>query len=347
VAGRTLTERELNRALLARQLLLERADLPLGQAIERLGGLQTQYAPSGYLALWTRLRGVERGDLTAALERRRVIQGTLLRATIHMVTAREYAPTAAAIRDARRTWWLRAAGGPDAERRVAAAAREVRRLLSDGPVRRADIVGTLGLDGVTWGGVGLWLDLVRVPPSGTWDRRRADLYALASDWVPAGGKATPAEGAVRLVRRYLRAFGPASRKDVAGWSGLPLATIDAALRFVRTRRFVDEHGRELLDVPGAPLPDPETPAPVRFLGTFEPILMVHARRTQILPDEHRPAIFNAKMPQSIGTFLVDGRVAGTWTLEGGRVRTSPFAPFDRATAREVREEAERLTAFMA
>jgi hypothetical protein len=346
VAERTLTERQLNRALLARQLLLERVDRPLGPAIERLGGLQTQYAPSGYVALWTRLARFERADLTVALEQRRVIQGTLLRATIHMVTAREYTPIASAIREARRSWWLRAAGGPGAEPKVTAAAREVRRLLSDGPVRRADIVEALGLDRVTWGGVGLWLDLVRVPPSGTWDRRRADLYALASDWV-GGGSATPEEGVVSLVRRYLRAFGPASRGDVVGWSGLSASTIATALRSVRTRRFVDERGGELLDVPGAPLPEPETPAPVRFLGTFEPSLMVHARRTQILPDAYRPAIFNTKMPQSIGTFLVDGHVAGTWKLEGGGVRPSPFEVLDRASAREVREEAERLTAFMA
>jgi hypothetical protein len=274
-----------------------------------------------------------------------VIQGTLMRATIHMVAAGEYGPIAAGIRESRRAWWLRAAGaraGPD----VADAAARVRDLLSDGPMQRADIVDVLGLDGRTWGGVGLWLDLVRVPPSGTWDRRRADLYGLAEEWLDIE-HARAADGAELLVRRYLRAFGPASRKDICGWSGLSASEVENALTSVRTRRFADERGRELLDLPGSPLPHPETPAPVRFLPTFEPSLMVHARRTQILPDEYRSAIFNSKMPHSIGTFLVDGRVAGTWKHQGGAVRPSAFDRLEPATAREVRDEADRLTAFMA
>lgn len=180
---RTLTERQLNRALLARQLLLERAEMPLARAIERIGGLQTQYAPSGYIGLWSRLSGFERADLTRALERRRVIQGTLMRATIHMVTARDYAPMEAAVRESRRAWWLRASRKATEAAVIEADAARVRALLAGGPRRRKDVVDELGMDSVAWNGAVLWLDLVRVPPSGTWEQRRADLYALAQDWL--------------------------------------------------------------------------------------------------------------------------------------------------------------------
>ena len=163
-AGRTLTERELNRALLARQLLLERASSPIPKAIERIGGLQTQYAPSAYIGLWSRVDGFGRDDLTRALERRSVVQGTLMRVTIHMISARDYWPMTEAIRRARRESWLGATRRRVVERDVIEASERVRGLLSDGPRRRKELMKELGVDSTTWNGVGMWLDLVRVPP---------------------------------------------------------------------------------------------------------------------------------------------------------------------------------------
>jgi Winged helix DNA-binding domain len=346
VIERTLSERELNRALLARQLLLDRVELPLTRAIERIGGLQTQYAPPGYIGLWSRMAGFQRADLTAALERRGVVQGTLMRTTIHMVPRRDYPLMVAGLRESRRASWLQLArleGGAPA---VASAARRVGALLNQGPRRRSDIVRELGLDPMIWIGVGLWIDLVRVPPSGTWDQRRADLYGLAQDWL-GPFDADPNAGLDLLVRRYLGAFGPATRRDIATWTGVPLPEVVGALARLRTRRFRDDHGNELLDLPRGPLPDPGTPAPLRFLPTFDAALLVHARRTQILPEVHRPKVFHTKTPHSIGTFLVDGQVAGTWKHERGAVRPTPFERLPRATQRELNDEAERLTAFMA
>lgn len=343
---RTLTERDLNRAVLARQLLLERSTSPIPRAIERIGGVQAQYAPSSYVGLWSRLEGFERDDLTRALDRRSVIQGTLMRMTIHLVSARDYWPMTEAIRSARRAWWLGATRGRAIERDVAEAAERARGLLAGGPRRREELVKELGVDGTTWNGVGTWLDLVRVPPSGTWERRSADLYALAEDWL-GPSETTPERGLELLLRRYLGAFGPASRKDIANWSGLPLAVISPALEGLRLRRFRDRDGAELLDLPRAPLPDPATPSPVRFLPTWDATLLAHARRTQILPERYRPRIFHTKTPHSAPTFLVDGQVAGTWRFERDAVTITPFEPLSRRIRRELDEEGERLAAFHA
>jgi hypothetical protein len=344
VAERILTELELNRALLARQLLLERAALPVPRALERIGGLQTQYAPSAYIGLWSRLAGFARDDLTRALERRTVVQATLMRATIHMVSARDYPLLAEAIRQDRREWWLKAHRGRADARKVAAAARRTRSLLAERPLRRSELDEELRSDSVTWNGVGLWLDLVRVPPSGTWEQRRADLYATADDWL-GPSDATPDQGLDRLVRRYLAGFGPATLQDVASWAALPVSTLAPAVERLRLRRFLDSRGGELLDLPRAPLPDAETPAPIRFLPTWDAVLLVHARRTQILPERLRRLVFDTKTPHSVPTFLVDGRVAGTWKHERGRVQLEPFERLSRGARRELAEEAERLNAL--
>jgi hypothetical protein len=149
------------------------------------------------------------------------------------------------------------------------------------------------------------------------------------------------------VRRYLAGFGPASRGDVASFTGVPIGTLQPVLDGLRLRRFRAEDGGELIDLPRAPLPPADTPAPVRFLPTWDATLLVHARRTQILPEEHRPRIFNTKTPQSVPTFLVDGAVAGTWRHDAGRVDVEPFGRLDRASTRALREEAARLAAFHA
>jgi hypothetical protein len=342
-AERTLSELELNRALLARQLLLERAKTSLPRALERIGGLQAQYAPSMYIGLWSRVEGFEREQLTRALERRTVVQGTLMRMTIHLVSKRDYWPFALAVRQARREAWLKTRA-PTA-REISAAARSVRRAIGGGSMTSAEFDSALGArEGpiAVWrNGVGLWVDLVRVPPSGTWDRRRADIYGLAEEWVGPENFGE-ADGLVHLVRRYLGGFGPATRKDIADYCGLGLTAIDPALKKLTLRRFRAEDGTELVDLPRAPLPDAQAPAPVRFLPTWDATLLAHARRTGILPEVHRPTVFNIKTPQSVSTFLVDGVVAGTWKHEKGRVKTEPFGRLDAATRREVKAEADRL-----
>jgi hypothetical protein len=342
---RTLTRRELNRALLARQLLLERGDMPLPRALERVGGIQAQYAPSMYIGLWSRVAGLERQALTNALVERSVVQATLMRVTIHLVSREDFWPFALATREVRRALWLRTRPEPVSARAMAGAARTLRaRLDGTGVLKRTEIEALLGKSRAM--GAGLWVDLVRAPPSGTWERRRADLFALAEDWIG------PPEVGVReatehLVRRYLGAFGPASRKDIASFTGIPLTPLDAVLARLGLRRFASGDGEELLDVPDGALPDADVPAPPRFLPTWDATLLTHARRTGILPEEHRPKIFSTKAPQSFPTFLVDGAVAGTWRYERGEVELSPFAPLDAADERALRAEAERLAAFHA
>jgi Winged helix DNA-binding domain len=342
---RTLTQRELNRALLARQLLLERSSLPLPRALERIGGIQAQYAPSMYLGLWSRLRDFRRDALTRALERRTVVQATLMRSTIHLVSARDYWPLADGVRGPRRAWWERVTTDRLPADEMAAAAERLRAALADGPLRRTEIEALLGKDVAR--GIGMWIDLVRAPPSGTWERRRADLYATASDWLGDPPEHSEAAGAELLVRRYLTGFGPATRADIAGWAGIPVGAIVPGLERVELRRFASEDGDELLDLPRAPLPPAATPAPVRFLPTWDATLLAHARRTQILSEEHRPRIFHIRNPQSVPTFIVDGAVAGTWRYESGRIDLEPFGRLDRATTRALRDEAARLAAFHA
>jgi hypothetical protein len=341
VAERVLTQRELNRALLARQLLLERARLPLAKAVERLGGIQNQYAPNAYIRLWSCLEGFERDDLTRALERRTLVQATLMRATIHVVSRRDFWPLAAAIRAPQREWWLRVQRPHPDERVLETTAAELDALMTDGPRRQEELVAVVGRG---WGMVGPWLELVRVPPSGTWEQRRAHLFQTAERWIGTDHVDPPA-ALDHLVRRYLGGFGPASRGDIAQWAGAKVKDVAPALERLRLRRFRDEQGAELLDLPRAPLPDPETRAPVRFLPTWDAVLLVHARRAGVLPEKHRPRVFSTKNPPSVPTFLVDGQVAGTWRYEGGRVRLSPFERLGREAQRELRDEAERLEAF--
>jgi len=342
----TLTALQLNRALLARQFLLERSSLSMVETVERIGGLQTQYAPSGYIGLWSRLQNFRREALTTALEQRRVIQGSLLRSTIHMVSARDYPYFLAAVKPARQEWWRRTRkefGTIDME----VAITTFRDHLRGGPRPAGELKALLAAHGypaLAWNGVAQWVDMVRVPPSGTWDQRRADLYGLADDWV-GSSKVSEAAGLEHVVRRYLGGFGPATVREIAEWAGVPPPRIGAILGRLSLRRFRDEKGRELVDLPRAPLPEASTPAPVRFLPTWDATLLVHARRTQILPERYRPLVFNTKTPHSKPTLLIDGAIAGTWRYEGGRVQVEPFEPLPRRVRAEVNDEAQRLAAF--
>ena len=298
-----------------------------------------------YVGLWSRLDGFERARLTEALERREVVQATLMRSTIHLVSRADFWPFALAVRKPRRASGLRAALDPPSRAATAGAARALRRRLErDGVLRRAEIEELLGKRRAQ--AVGLWVDVVRAPPSGTWERRRADLYALAEDWI-GPPELTLRAATELLVRRYLAGFGPASAKDVASFTGLSATALAPALASLELERFRGEGGEELLDLPGAPLADPDTPAPPRFLPTWDATLLVHARRTGVLPEEHRPKLFSTRTPHSFPSFLVDGAVAGKWRHDGGRIEIEPFGRLDAATRRALDEEAERLLALHA
>jgi hypothetical protein len=298
-----------------------------------MGGIQSQYAPNAYIRLATSVDGFRRDDLTRALERGALVQGTLLRSTIHLVSAREYWLYAAGIRQALRDWQLRV--DRETERTMRRRAERLQAALAEGPKTAKDLGPLLR------GHTSLWVELVRLPPSGTWERRRADLYALAEQVV---GPCTVSEekGRDHLVRAYLRGFGPASLEDVASWAGVPARLLTPSLERVRLRRLPGD----LLDLPRAPLPAAEIPAPPRLLPTWDAVLLVHARRTGVLPEEHRPVVFSTKNPPSVPTFLVDGRVAGAWRLEGSGIRLEPYGRLSRAVRAALLAEGERLAAAL-
>lgn len=351
VPPRILTTRHLNRIVLERQSLLKRRRGPITGVVRRIAGLQTQYAPSGYVGLWSRAEGLRRDDLTRALEQSRIVQATLMRATIHMVAADDYWPFTLAIGDARRAWWLRVARARDlddtAYPEVAALLVEA---LADGPRTRSELLEVVGGSGLTrqvWEGASLWVDLLRMPPRGTWQRRRADLYGRADLALGPPPRMTTDAAVRHLISRYLGGFGPSTAAEIADWSGLPLTTVREALEPMSLRTFLHSDGTELVDLPRIRLPDPDIPAPVRFLPTWDSTLLVHARRSGILAEEHRPLIFSNRNPSSVGTFTVDGSVAGTWRLDADRVATTPFSPLPVRIRRLVEAEAELLTRFHA
>ncbi len=345
---RVLSTRDLNRALLARQLLLDRSRLPLTRVLEQVAGLQTQYAPSGYIGLWSRLAAFKLDDLTRALERRRAVQATLMRSTIHMVSARDFWLFANGLRRSREEWWHRTHRKRLGDIDMAAVAESVREALGDGVRHRDELIEICRLfrpdDGTAvWNG--LALELVRVPPSGTWERRRADLYASAESWLgPSIGDEKT--GLELLLRRYLGGFGPAPLADAANWAGVQTGTLRPVAERMRLRIFQDEQGKELLDLPRAPLPGGNAPAPPRFLPTWDATLLVHARRTQILPERFRPLVFDVRTPHSLPTFLVDGAVAGSWRVEtSARKATLVLEPLERLRPGDraaLRTEAEGL-----
>jgi hypothetical protein len=325
--------------------LLERSRLPLTRALERLAGLQAQYAPAAYIRLASCLERFRLDDLTRALERKRAVQATLMRSTIHVVSRRDYWPFAEGIGPSREQWWLKTHGkevAGDADLREVAT--QVRSELAGRVWNRRELDQLLRSHGSTiW--TGAWVPLVRVPPSGTWERRRADLFRLADEWL-GPSSADEEQGLGHLLRRYLAAFGPARLADAAGWAGVQVTKLRPAADRLRLRTFRDEEGKTLLDLPRAPIPDADAPAPARFLPTWDAMLLVHARRTQILPERFRPIIFHTKAPHSFPTFLVDGAVAGTWQVERTAAKATlvlePFEGLPREPERALRDEAERL-----
>jgi hypothetical protein len=342
-----LSTRALNRALLARQLLLERASLTLPEALSRLAGIQNQYAPNAYIRLWSCLHGFSREDLTRAYEDATVVQGTLMRGTIHAVARDDYRLFLGAIARTQREWGARATKAPAGLDRTAAH-RRVRAALRKGPVKRPQLDALLRDEHTAVRqSIDTDLAILRVPPSGTWERRRADLCALAGDVIGPGRRVAEIAALPALVERYLAGFGPASVADVASFLGMNVALVKATVKSMTLRRFRAENGSELLDVTDGPLPDEDAEAPVRFLPTWDAVLLVHARRTQVLPEPYRPLVFHVKMPPSYPTFLVDGQVAGTWRHTDGEIRLSPFGKLRASDRRALEEEAHRLAAFHA
>jgi len=343
-----VTSRELNRALLARQLLLERSSLSVPRALEQVGGIQAQYAPSSYVRLWTNLRRFAMNDLDRLLERRKVVQGTLMRSTIHLVSARDYWAFAEGIGPSRQEWWRQTFGKEFSREEMDGISARLDAQLAGRAWPRKELDQLMRSHSTTvWSGA--WVALIRVPPSGTWKRRRADLFQRAAEWIGESG-ADELSGLEHLLRRYLGGFGPARLADAANWAGVALPKLRAAAERMTLRTFHDEDGRALVDLPRAPLPHASTPVPIRLLPTWDATLLIHCRRARILPEEYRPLVFSIKIPHSVGTILVDGSVAGSWRTErSGAKATLRYTPFERLPAsatRELRDEAEGLVRFV-
>jgi winged helix DNA-binding protein len=341
VSERILTVRELNRALLSRQLLLERKRLSPVAVIERLVGMQAQWPPAPYVGIWTRTSGFKRSALERELVKGTVVKATATRLTLHLVTPRDYALIRAAMTERNYPWESQTAKE---------LAPVVRKLAANGPVVSADGIAYLeenhGISGVSarraWQGARLRAHLVHHHETALWHARPEGRFVLLDEpevLVPLPARA-------EVIRRYLTAFGPSAVRDIGQWSMMRATEIKASLAVLEPlRRFRDEQGRELFDVPRGALPDPDMPAPVRFLPKWDNVLLAWADRTRVLPEAYRKKVIriNGDVAQ---TFLVDGFVAGTWNVERGRVVTAPFAKLPRAVQREVRDEAEQLEAFL-
>ena len=350
-----LSQRALNRALLARQMLLERATRPVPDAVRHLVGLQAQAPWSPYYALWSRLDGFDPHGLGAMLTERRVVRIALMRSTVHLVTAEDclfLRPLLADFlaRGLQTSTWR--AGLVDLDNgAVVGAGRELieaepltfnalgKRLAEMWPDRDPATLAQL---------VRANAPLVQLPPRAVWGQAGQVVVTTAEHWLgrPLATDATLDE----MVLRYLAAFGPASVMDVQAWCGLTRLKAVTDRLGDRVVRFRNEAGRELLDLPDAPRPDPDTPAPVRFLPDFDNVIRSHADRTRIVPTEFRTRVWaaNGVLP---GTVLVDGRVAGTWSVERSKgsatLVVTPFTPPTRAQRDEMAAEGGRLLAFAA
>jgi hypothetical protein len=342
VNERVLTARELNRAVLARQLLLERKRLSPVALIERLVGMQAQWPPAPYVGIWTRTTSFKRQTLERELAKGTVVKATVMRQTLHLVTPRDYALIRAAMSETNFPWESALA------KRLAPA---LRKLAAAGPVVPADAIAYLernhGITGISarraWRAARLRAHLVHHHETALWHARPEGRFVPLDE----PDVHVPVEARAEMIRRYLTAFGPSSLRDIGRWSMLHVPELKASLALLEPlRRFRDEHGRELYDVPRAPLPDPDTTAPVRFLPKWDNVLLAWADRTRVLPEPYRKRVIrmNGDVAQ---TFLVDGFVAGTWEVDGGRVVTKPFAKLAHPVQRELKDEAERLEAFLA
>ncbi len=340
---RILTRDELTAALAARQLLIERRSMPVEEAIRLLTPLQGQHPPAPYIALAARLDGFSRSGLEAAISAHAVVKTTIMRLTLHLADAEDYPAYAQLTRQARMRSWRKEYPHLDEQGVTEELTQWLARPRTNADIREK-VGGYEGVPEDPWGPVifaRTLVALVQLPPSGFWDDpRRAQFVA---DPRP---RPDPAEAAALVLTRYLAAFGPAGRRDVAAWAGVAQQDFAEAFARVPTVSFRDEAGRELLDLPGAPLPPASTPLPVRLLAQWDQPLLAYADRERIIPLEVQPL----KLTLSGDTTVtVDGRVAASWSLEreGDAVAltVTPHVDIRRAALREIHSEAERTARF--
>jgi hypothetical protein len=350
----TLSTRALNRALLARQMLLERHRIPALAAIERLVGLQAQVARPPFVGLWTRLRDFERSELATAFAERRVVRVTAMRATLHVMTAADYVALRGPLQPMLSRGMQSILKGRGATVDVAVLDREARKFFAKSPATFDSLRGHLKKrfpnddERAMAYAIRTHVPLVQVPTDATWGFPAAADFALADAWL-SKTVSTEATSPGTLVRRYLAAFGPASAADVQAWSGMGgLRDVLESLRPALVT-FRDERKRELFDLPDAPRPDPDTAAPVRFIPDFDNLVLAHDDRSRIMADAHRGKV-TLKNLQVRATFLVDGIVAGTWKSERKRKAAvlviEPFGTVAKRVRTELEEEGERLLGFL-
>ncbi|MGZ8707399.1 MAG: winged helix DNA-binding domain-containing protein [Gaiellaceae bacterium] len=340
-AERVLTLRELNRALLERQLLLGRRRLAAPGAIERLCALQAQYSPSPYIALWSRVTGFRKDHLTSALEDGKAVKSSLFRITLHITSARDYPYYAAA--------WLPAAREMTPRitvERMAELSRKVETAASK-PITHEQLEAIAAAEmGGRWRTRTL-APLVHVPPAGTWGfHGRPELLVLRA-WLGVD-LPTREAGAKHLVRSYLASFGPATQQDLLRFAGVRVGDLRPGIEQLELRTFRDERGRVLFDLPRAPLPDGDVPAPVRFLPKWDSSLLAYAppERIRILPEKFRTTVIR-KNGDVLPTVLVDGLVAATWNVDRKRgLELEPLRRLTKAERAEIDEEGERLVEFV-
>ena len=339
----TLSREELTAALAARQMLLERQALSSAEAIRRLTPLQGQDSPAPYVALAARLDGFSRDALQEAFDRREVVKTTIHRLTLHIAAADEYPAYAQLTRQPRMRTWRKTYAHLDEQ----AVEADLREWLGE-PRSNDEIRERIGrYEGVPeneWSAI--WfarvlLPLVQLPPAGYWgDRTRAKFVV---DPTP---RPDPDDAATLVLSRYLAAFGPASVRDAAAWAGVAQRDFAAAVQRLETVSFEDEHGVELLDLPGQPLPPASTPLPPRFLARWDQALLAYDNRDRIIPPELLPLKLTLSGDQTV---TVDGRVAASWKLERSakvvRVLIQPHRPIRRSARAEIRAEAERTARF--
>ncbi|MEO8504403.1 MAG: winged helix DNA-binding domain-containing protein [Acidobacteriota bacterium] len=346
--------RALNRATLARQMLLERSSRTVVEVIEHLVGLQSQAPTPPYFGLWTRVEGFSAAELSDLLARRRVVRVALMRSTIHLVTARDcmrLRPLIQPVLDrAFKGGFSRLLGGAPPLEVVAAG----RSLLETEALTFAELGVKLrerwpqsSVEALSHA-LRAHATLVQVPPRGLWGQSGRAAHTTAEHWL--GLELEPGHGLETLVRRYLAAFGPASVRDIQMWSGLTrLAPVLAGMRS-RLRVFHTESGVELFDVAKAPRPDAETPAPIRFLPEWDNLLISYADRTRVIEERHRAHIFTVNGIIA-ATVLVDGFVRATWAIRSERdvaiLRVTPFEKLSKRDRDAVADEGARLMAFAA